>query len=306
MPHSISKLRQFLAPRYWGIWCIIALFWLFTRLPYQMMLRLGAGLALLASKLSPKNAAIMNRNLALCFPKLSPTERQKIAKDCWKAHGMGVMETVYLCWGNLTKLKNRLEVKGLEHLEENLKNGRGIMLLSAHMTSLDLGGLMCSTVASPVSTTAKHQRNPLVDCLINRARYRYLKYVLFAEDLKRVNHLLKDGSIIFFAFDQDYGIKGSVFAPFFGVPTATTTTVARIAKSTNSIAIPAFLARLPRGRYLLEFQPPLTNYPSDDPIADATQYNAAIENVVRRYPDQYGWTYKRFSTRPEGEPPRYS
>ena len=306
MASPTAKLSQFLAPRYWGIWCIIALFWLFTRLPYRAMLATGAGLASLASKLSPKNAAIMKRNLELCFPHLSLATRQQIAKHCWKAHGMGAMETVYLCWGNLKKLKNRLEVKGLDYLTESLKNGRGIMLLSAHMTSLDLGGFMCSTVASPVSTTAKHQRNPLVDCLINRARYRYLKYVLFAEDLKRVNHLLKDGSIIFFAFDQDYGSKGSVFAPFFGVPTATTTTVARIAKSTNSIAIPAFIIRLPKGRYLLEFQPPLANYPSDDPVADATQYNAAIENVVNRYPDQYGWTYKRFSTRPEGEPPRYS
>ncbi|MSP53785.1 MAG: hypothetical protein EXR81_06015 [Gammaproteobacteria bacterium] len=305
MPQPTDKLSNFLAPRYWGIWLLVTLFWLFTRLPYRLMLACGAVLALLASKLSPKNAAILDRNLALCFPDLSLTERQKIAKDCWKAHGMGAMETVYLCWGNLNKLKNRLDVKGLEYLQESLKTGQGIMLLSAHMTSLDLGGFMCSTVTRPVSTTAKHQRNSLVDCLINRARYRYLQYVLFAEDLKRVNQLLKEGQRIFFAFDQDYGRKGSVFAPFFGVPTATTTTVARIAKSTNSIAIPAFLVRLPHGRYLLEFQPPLANYPSDDPIADATQYNAAIENIVRRYPDQYGWTYKRFSTRPENEPARY-
>src|SRR5438034_459445 len=102
------KLTQFLAPRYWGIWLIITLFWLFTRLPYRLMLNLGAGLALLASKFSPKNVAVLNRNLELCFPHLSLCERQQIARDCWKAHGMGAMETVYLCWGNLKKLANRL------------------------------------------------------------------------------------------------------------------------------------------------------------------------------------------------------
>lgn len=299
------KLNQFLAPRYWGIWLIIALFWLFTRLPYRVMLSVGAGLALLASKFSPKNVAILNRNLELCFPHLSIDKRQQIARDCWKAHGMGAMETVYLCWGNLKKLASRLDVKGFEYLEAAIKSGHGVMVLSGHMTSLDLGGFMCSTITSPVSTTAKHQRNPLVDCLINRARYRYYKYVLFPEDLKRVNQLLKEGNVIFFAFDQDYGAKGSVFAPFFGVPTATTTTMARLAKSTHSVTLPSFIIRQPKGRYLLEFQPPFEHYPSEDALADATQYNKAIENVVSRYPDQYGWTYKRFATRPENESPRY-
>jgi KDO2-lipid IV(A) lauroyltransferase len=114
------------------------------------------------------------------------------------------------------------------------------------------------------------------------------------------------GETITFLLDQDYGRKGSVFAPFYNVATATTMAMSRIAKTTQSRVIPMFFVRNKDNKgYTLKFMPALDNYPSDDPVADATRFNALVEEVARDYPEQYGWTYKRFNTRPEGEPKVY-
>jgi lauroyl/myristoyl acyltransferase len=94
--------------------------------------------------------------------------------------------------------------------------------------------------------------------------------------------------------------------PFFGVPAATVTAMSRIAKMTHAVVIPCYNRILPRGRgFEVRFEAPLTDYPSDDPERDARRMNEELEKVVRQYPEQYLWSYRRFKTRPPGSMPVY-
>jgi len=71
--------------------------------------------------------------------------------------------------------------------------------------------------------------------------------------------------------------------------------------------LPFYFHRLPGFRgYELVVHPPLENFPSHDPVADARAQNAELETAVRRSPDQYLWVHRRFKTRPEGEPDVYA
>jgi len=117
---------------------------------------------------------------------------------------------------------------------------------------------------------------------------------------------LKEKKVIWYAPDQDFGLKSSVFAPFMGVPAATLTMTSRLAKRTGAPVMPWYAERLPGTQgYLLTLAPALANFPSGDDEQDATAINNAISEHIRKVPEQYLWGHRRFKTRPQGEPQIY-
>ncbi|MEX2131099.1 MAG: lipid A biosynthesis lauroyl acyltransferase, partial [Pseudohongiellaceae bacterium] len=111
--------------------------------------------------------------------------------------------------------------------------------------------------------------------------------------------------ILWYAPDQDYGPKLSVFVPFFGVEAATITAASRLAAANNSVVIFYRHYRRPdNAGYLLDFSPPVDNYPSGDDVADAIRINGIIEQAIRKHPEQYLWMHKRFKTQRAGKAAR--
>ena len=111
---------------------------------------------------------------------------------------------------------------------------------------------------------------------------------------------------MWYAPDQDYGRAHSVFAPFFGIRAASVTATARLARLSDACVVPFFPRRLPAGAgYRLTLQPALSDFPTDDPVADGCRINGLIEAQVCEAPEQYLWVHRRFKTRPEGEPSPY-
>lgn len=305
MSQALEKPAHFYSLKYWPVHLLSGFLRLISKLPYSWLLNVGAALGSVANLFKTKNKRLILRNLELCFPEKSLAERRAIAKACWQSHAIAAFETAMAWWSSSKRLKKNLVIKGENHLRKALTSNQGVMLIASHFTSLELQGIAISLLTE-YSATAKHLRNPAADYVINTARRRHIKNTYFPENLKKVHRALQQGEVIGFLLDQDYGRKGSVFAPFFNIPTATTTSLARIANKTNSIAIPTFFYRdLKQKKYILEFLAPLENYPSEEPIQDATQFNALIEKYARQYPEQYGWTYRRFGTRPEGEKSLY-
>ncbi len=124
--------------------------------------------------------------------------------------------------------------------------------------------------------------------------------------LKSIIRAIRDGRIFYYLPDQDMGQRASVFVPFFGIPTATVTILSRLAATTNAAVIPCITRIIPgEHRYETRLYPPLENFPTDDPVADARRMNREIEQWVREMPDQYMWSYRRFKTRPNNESSLY-
>jgi KDO2-lipid IV(A) lauroyltransferase len=143
--------------------------------------------------------------------------------------------------------------------------------------------------------------NPLMSYAIATARSRVNEGAIQRNDTRKLIRKLRQGHIVWYAPDQDYQSAQSVFAPFFGIPASTVIATMRIAKMSDAAVIPFFCYREPKGRFRLEIQPPLDNFPSGDDLVDATRVNRVIENAVRVAPGQYLWVHRRFKTRPEGE-----
>jgi KDO2-lipid IV(A) lauroyltransferase len=187
-----------------------------------------------------------------------------------------------------------------------------LILLAPHFVALDLGGMALALhythrFSNGYVTMYRAPKNRLLDQLIRRGRLRFGGRLVERHDgIKPVLRELKRGTPLYYLPDQDPGRRGTVFAPFFGVPAATLTTVSRIVGMTNAVVMPFFARLLPGGRGIEAiFNAPLDNFPSGDDVADATRVNAVIEDGVRLMPEHYFWVHKRFKTRPEGMPSIY-
>jgi len=287
----------------------MGLWWLLVQLPFPILLFLGKVIGRILLLFAKTRRQITQRNLELCFPDWSQDQRNKILKESFESAGITVMEMGIAWWWPNWRLKKLFTVKGLEHVQQ--LQGQGALLLGMHFTTLDIGGTGLSLHQSYGSMYRAHEN--LVFNLIQfkgRSRQRFRldeELVIFPrEDLRTMIRLLRDGKLVWYAADQDYGAKYSVFAPFFGIPAATITATAKLAQMGRAAVLPFTHTRLPSAKgYEITIHPPLENYPVGDELADATTINKVIEQCIKENPGQYLWAHRRFKSGPVDAPNRY-
>lgn len=296
---SLSLIRYW-SPRHWPTWLGMGLLWLLAWLPHRCKLWLGTAFGNLAYWTLKKRRHITQVNIDLCFPELSPEERKDLVKRSFRANGIGYLEAATAWFRNPEIFRGRTHVHGFENLQAALRRGKGVILLGGHYSTLDLGGALYSLFAEADVMQRDHD-NPLFNAIMTRSRQRFYGTVLDRDDLRGLIRCLKANRVVWYATDQDYGKRGSVFAPFFGVPAATITATARIARKTGAAVVPFSHFRRDNGlEYDIYFEPMLEDYPSGDDVADATRTNACIERAIRRHPEQYLWMHRRFKSEPDG------
>jgi len=256
--------------------------------------------------LARRRRAIADTNLQLCFPDLNEVQRRTLLRRHFESFGIGLIEVAVSWWTPDSRLRSLGRIDGLEHVHEALRRGKGVILLSAHFTSLEIGGRLLA-LHLPFHVVYRPNENPLVEAVMRRARERRFDKAIARDDIRGMLKSLKQNRAVWYASDQNFGHKHSVFAPFFGIPAATNTATARIAKISGAAVVPFFAERLNDGTgYLLRLLPALDNFPSGDIGADTKRINRLIEDQVRRAPEQYFWMHRRFKDRPSGNPDLYT
>ena len=291
-------------PRLYPTWIGVGLFWLIGQLPWRLLQATGRGVGRLAWHLAKKRRHIAQTNMRLCFPELTPEEQDALAHRCVISTGEAILEMAGSFSNHRIDLDKRLVIKGMEHIERARADGKGVLLLGMHFNSLDVGSRLLGYLMDFYAVYRPND-NLVIDRLINQGRGNYLKGNVPRSDIRQMIRLLRNGEVLWYAPDQDYGIAHAVFVPFFGIPAATITATSRIARMGKARVIPTAHYRLPGGRYQIEFGPPLENFPSGDEEADTARINRTIEHYVRKHPEQYLWVHKRFKHQPAGQPKRY-
>jgi KDO2-lipid IV(A) lauroyltransferase len=298
-------LSYYRAPKYWLTWTGLGLLWAACQLPYRWQMGVGRGIGRLAHRFAAERRAITRRNIELCFPDLSVEERNQLARQHFESLGMSLMEMGLARWASDEKLCSMTTISGAEYIQQTLDDGFGVILLSAHFTTLEISGRVLSLNCPPFDAVYRRFRSDFTTEVMASGREVSARRVIEKNDIKSMVRSLRQGTPVWYAPDQSYHLKQSALLPFFGVPAMTNTATGTLAKLGRAKALPFFPRRLPEGGYELIVLPPLEDLPSGDAIEDTRKYTAVLEDQVRRCPEQYFWVHRKFKNRPDSVPDAY-
>ena len=286
------------SPMVWPSWFALGLLWLSSRfLSYRGALRLGRRLGRLIYRLSPRRRHIARVNLSICFPDLSEAERAERLHQHFDSLGIGMLMMGFAWWASDEKLKPLVEIEGLEQLHNSLERGRGVILLSAHFTDLEMTGVLLS-LHQPIAVMYRPHENPVIEWAFSRNRRQRFEAAIQRNDIRQVVRTLKQNLPVWYAPDQSFKGRNSILAPFFGEPAGTNTATSRLAKISGSdVILFSGYRKHDETGYRLTLHPPLQDFPSDDIAQDATRINRLIEQAIGDAPAQYLWIHRRFKKR---------
>ncbi len=267
---------------------------------------MGRGLGRLMLKVGGKRKRVAEKNISVCFPELSAEEQQKMLRQNFENAGIGLFETGMGWWWPDWRVKRKIKVKGLEHLEQAKADGSGVLLLTVHFLCLEFVG-RATGIVHPTVCFYRPNHNALFEYFQHRGRARSNKYMIEKTNVKGMLKAIRKGETSVYLPDQDYGRKRSIFVPFFNEPqTATTFGTMMFAKMKNVKTLMIVPRRLEdNSGYLLEFTPAFDNFPVGDDEQDLTRVNREVEAAIRKAPEQYMWLHRRFKTRPNKEDPPF-
>jgi KDO2-lipid IV(A) lauroyltransferase len=306
MSAARKSLSSFWSPRYWPVWLGMGVLRLICLLPHRFSLAIGRFLGRLVHAAGGSRRAVVRRNIELCFPDLSPAARDALAYDHFKALGMTLIEMGLGRWATDRHLTSITKLTGIEHVHEALQSGKGVILLSAHFTTLEIMGRVLALNMPPFDAVFRRNRSEFMTELQRTGRERSAESTIEKRDIKKMVRSLRAGRAVWYAPDQSYNRKGSEVIPFFGIPSMHTTATSTLARLGQAAVVPFFPRRLSDSSYELTLYPAFDNFPSDDPVADTRRYVELLEQHVRTCPEQYFWIHRKFKDLPSDYPDYYA
>ncbi|MEQ4923956.1 LpxL/LpxP family Kdo(2)-lipid IV(A) lauroyl/palmitoleoyl acyltransferase [Proteus hauseri] len=293
-----------LHPKYFLTWFGVFILFLLVQLPYTWLLFLGKHLGQLSRFFVKRRVSIIRRNLELCFPNKDKAEIDKLVMDNLSSLGIALFETGMAWFWSDRRLKNIYDVSGISNFTDANDKNLGILLIGIHSMSLELGGRIMG-LCFPVNAMYRPHNNKAMEFIQTKARCRSNKGMIDRRNLKFMVMELKKGKAIWFAPDQDFGLKGTTFSPFFSVEkTSTSKGAVILAKLSGAPSLTVTLVRNQGNKpkhYSLIIGAEITDYPTENIQNDTDRMNRLIEAEIMRAPEQYLWAHRRFKTRPAGE-----
>ena len=275
-------------------------------LPHALSMGIGRLIGRITHAAGGSRRAIVRRNIELCFPELAPAQRNALAKAHFVALGMSVIEMGLGRWGSDEQHLKLGKLEGIEHLNTAIDAGKGVILLSAHFTTLEIMGRVLALSCPPFDAVYRKNRSEFITELLRTGREVSADDTIEKRDVKKMVRKLRKGRTVWYAADQSYDRKGSEVVEFFGVPSMHTTATSVLARLGKAVTLPFVPRRLEDGSYVVKRLPPLEDFPSDDEVEDTRKYIAVLEAHIRKCPEQYFWIHRKFKNLPDGYPDYYS
>jgi Kdo2-lipid IVA lauroyltransferase/acyltransferase len=283
----------FFLPKYWVTWVGLGVMRVIELLPFPVQRGVGNAIGALLRRLPLSYLRIARRNIALCLPQLSETERESLLDRHCRSLGMGLCETADTWWSSDARLSKISDVQGLHHLQAALAKGRGAILVGAHFTTIEISTRILGTVV-PLNVVYRPMKNQLLSHIMFAGFSRH-GFPIPKDDIRAMVRALKKNEAVWFAPDQSYRNKGAVMVKFFGIPAASNPATSRLARISGAAVMTYFGERLPgNAGYRVVIGPAFENFPGGDPVEDVERYNHLLEAQVHLVPEQYLWVHRRF------------
>ena len=277
----------------------------FRSVPVRLRTRIFVSLFLAFYHLSPRRRLIAIHNLKRAFPEKSLAEIVAIAKGVYRNMAIVAAEFFDLPWLTKERIREGIEVEGLDHCLEALKKNRGILMFGAHFGNWELEAIAVSLLVCPAMVIYRTLDNTLLDRLVLTVRSSTGNKPLPKQQaMRKILRTLKNNGVVGILIDQNWSWQEGVFVDFFGRPACTTDGLALLALHTEAPVIPAFMVRLENGRYRLvlgeEVKIINTDQREQDVLINTQNFTRIIEEMIRKYPDQWLWVHQRWKTQIPG------
>ena len=266
-----------------------------SHLPLKLNHYLGAFIGQLLYLLNTDVKKVTRQNIAICFSELSKNEQRSLIKKSLIETGKNLTESS-LIW-NQSFSENAKHIRNI-HGENYLDTDENTILLVPHLGCWEITGRVIANTRAITFLFKPLKKQQQNQYLFERRNQGNLTMANADQSgVLRLQRALKQGQLVGMLPDQDPGQEGSIIAPFFNLPVNTMTLLVRLAKKHNARVVMCWANRLKKGRgFDLNFEPLDLTSSSDDLFEQVTLMNRAIEDLIRRFPDQYMWSYRRFKS----------
>jgi KDO2-lipid IV(A) lauroyltransferase len=280
---------------------------LLGRIPRPILAAFGRFLGWLIWTLRIRRRVALD-NLRLAFPEKSEAERVAIARANYGHLGQMIPDFLRVPTLPPEELDRLFVYEGWENYQRAAAAGKGVVACTAHFGNFDLLASAHNRRGVPITQLSREMGDNFFNRLLHQARQRSGVQDLIisrGNTLRALLRALKDQRVIGFVYDQNE-VGHPIFPTFFGVPAATTSTPAFLARRAGAAVVFVLSVPLGDGRHRVVIEGPLAPPDSGDHEADDLAFmqllNDKLEAWVRRHPDRWYWLHRRWKTRPPAAP----
>ena len=292
-------------------WGLYGSYWLLSRSPYKAVASITRVFIAIGFRLTSRQRRLAKESLKIAF---GDTKNEKEIDDIVRQNffnlGQGMVEMLYFL-SHPELVKHRVVFYGREHLDQALKEGKGIIAVTAHFGNFPLMMLSCTQSGYPTNVIVRPARDSKLEQFLFNSRTKAGLNTIYAAPRKQcVENTLKalrNNEIVFIPMDQNFGGDGGIFVDFFGQKAATATGPVVFAQRTKASIIPMFIIREHEDYHKIFIEPPVVLEERENEkeaiVLNVSKITQIIEQYVRRYPHEWGWMHRRWKSRPQETEP---
>jgi len=261
--------------------------------------------------LLPRLRKTADINLRIAFPDWTKARRKSVIRGMLRNLGWMAVEFARFPRYTTANIERVVVLEGHENFLGGQRRGKGVLYLTGHIGAWELSSFAHALYGYPLHYMARPIENRRIDTLVNGYRCLSGNRPIFKNESARVTlKVLKETGTIGILADQNTMPQEAVFVDFFGKAASTTTGIARLALHTDAAVVPGYAVWDEYlGKYRLCFEAPVelvrTGHVERDILENTRKFTKVLEEIVRKYPEQWVWIHGRWNTRPSGEPPVY-
>jgi KDO2-lipid IV(A) lauroyltransferase len=266
-------------------------------LPLKTAYSLAVFISTLYATFAFRDRKAVTENLRVIFPEKPAREIAQIRNKLF--HNFAKYLIDFFRFEKLDKkyIAKHIRLIGLHYYDECLAEGKGAIVVTAHLGNWELGGVVISMLGYPFLTVALPHSSKDVNALFNGQREgKGVKVLPLGKAAKGCLRGLKRNELVALVGDRDFGGNGMT-VDFFGKPTVFPMGPAVFSLKTKTKIIPGFMLRNKDDSFSLIISKPLDFTPSGDEEKDLkdiiTSYKVIFEDYIRRYPEQW-YMFRRF------------
>ncbi|MCH7389254.1 lysophospholipid acyltransferase family protein [Acinetobacter dispersus] len=247
-----------------------------------------------------KLSKIIRLNIQIAFPEMEQQQRQQLTKQAIQNELTSYFEFLSI-WGstNEKNIKSIHRIQGEHYFYEAVAEKKGLVLVIPHFGTWEVMNSWLSKYTQ-MTILYKPVKNPDADQFVRDARSREQAHLVPTDEsgVRQIFKALKQGGTTAILPDHTPDHGGDMIN-YFGIPLASSSLSAKLIQKTKAKALLIYTKRNDQDGFDMYIEP-INPQIYEGTAEDGTLIiHQTLEQLIRRYPEHYHWSYKRFRANPD-------